>query len=525
MGTRLAERFSGQYIDKINTGNEILANEAQEALADLTTRNLKHGYHSSRLLVYADTAESLKITTSRVAGKLRVNGYSLTQENTGLFGAFLATLPGNNKVNPRKYLASVEKIADLLPMRGKFEGNALHEHFSKKLGRNVPCHIAFDTESGVPFQFNFHVGDVGHTLIIGGTGAGKTSLINLAISEFQKYSPCRTYIFDKDYSMSVPALLLGGKHIDGGKPNSLSTNPIRRFLKEGDMAQAIQWCIILLEGGGDKLDNEQKELISKSLLFTQKSDEDNWHLISVYTYCRGFDQVLASRFLPFIDLSTGDDSSGKGVFSGYFDGESDSFELSEVLCFECSKIIKMPDISAPFLFYVTYCIEKGLDGTTPTFIFIEECWHYFKNEAFAEVLEDWARTLRKKLAFLVMVTQGAKEFSTIKAGNVIVGMSPTKIFLPIITDMTLDEKNMYIEMFGINDKEFEMIESSIPKRDYIIKQPGITKVVISKMPELTLASNDACGNESARNNAFNLADKEVNWQKQYIKEVLNVKVR
>lgn len=522
--TKLGERFSGQEIDKIDTGKLILAEEAQHALADLTTYNLKHGFHSSRLLVYAENAEDLKNSTSRVCAKMRVNGYSITQETTGLFGAFLSTLPGNNKVNPRKYLSSVEKIADLLPMRGKYEGEKTNKILSKKLGREVPSHIIFETESGIPYQFNFHVGDVGHTLIIGGTGAGKTTLANLALSEFQKYGKTRSYIFDKDYSMCVPSLLLGGRHIDGGKTNALSTNPIKRFLKDGEIHQAINWLFILLESTGDRLSSEDRELVSKAVQYTQQSSIENWHLISVYTYVRGHDQKVASRFIPFIDISTDNTGNGKGVFSGYFDADEDAFELSDILCMECSKIIKMPEIASPFLFYVTYCIEKGLDGTTPTFIYIEECWHYFKNDAFAEILEDWARTLRKKLAFLVMVTQGAKEFKSIPSGNVIVGMSPTKIFLPIITDMTMEERGNYVELFGINDQEFEMIENAIPKRDYIIKQPGITKVVKSRMPELTLISNDACANEAVRNQAMSMARNNLNWRKKFVNEVLNVNV-
>ena len=56
-------------------------------------------------------------------------------------------------------------------------------------------------------------------------------------------------------------------------------------------------------------------------------------------------------------------------------------------------------------------------------------------------------------------------------------------------------------------------------------QPGITKLVISQMPELTIASNDACGMEKARNRAFQLASEgSVNWEKSYIREVLHVTV-
>ncbi|WP_080746933.1 VirB4 family type IV secretion system protein [Comamonas thiooxydans] len=523
--TKIAERITNQQIDKVNHGFSVLAEEAQEALIDVTTRNIKYGYHSARLLVYADDPETLKIDTGRVAGMLRKNAYVLTAETTGLFGAFLSTLPGNSKVNPRKYLASAEKVADMMPLRGKYEGQPTHPHFSKKLGRKVPCHLQFDTYSNIPYQFNFHVEDVGHALVIGGTGAGKTALMNLFITAHQKYAPAKTYIFDKDYSMAVPSLLLGGQHIDGSKPNSLQTNPLKRFLRDGDINTAAKWINILLESSGEKLKGKEKEQLNSALLKMYSSGQECWNLAMFYTMVRGVDQELAAKIQPYVDTSENGSLNGKGIFAGYFDADEDAYSIGDIMCFECTKIIKMEEIAPAFLFYSTYCIEQGLDGSTPTLIFIEECWHYFKNSSFAEILEDWARTLRKKLAYLVMVTQGAKEFDSIPCGDTIVNLCPTKIFLPLITEMTVTEENRYREMFGVNDEEFQMIREAMPKKDYIIKQPGITKLVISTMPELTLASNDACGVEKARNRAFQLANEgNINWKKSYIREVLNVAV-
>jgi type IV secretion system protein VirB4 len=326
--------------------------------------------------------------------------------------------------------------------------------------------------------------------------------------------------------MSVPTVLLGGKHIDGGRPNALATNPLKRFLIDGDLNSANQWTTILFNTNGTPLTSEEKETISTAVYKTYSSDQSCWNLPMLYTFVRGMNQQLAMRLQPFIDTSESGTDNGRGLFSGYFDAEEDAYELSDIMCFECSKVIKIPDVSSAFLFYVTYCIEKGLDGSTPTLIFIEESWHYFKNPAFAEVLEDWARTLRKKLAFLVLVTQGAKEFDSIPCGDVIINMSPTKIFLPIITAMTEKEKARYRDMFGVNEDVFKLIERAIPKRDYVIMQPGVTKLVISKMPELTIASNDASAVETMRNKAFDhVAKGSVNWEKTYIRESLNVAIQ
>ncbi|GAT75848.1 type IV secretion system ATPase VirB4, partial [Ehrlichia ruminantium] len=60
----------------------------------------------------------------------------------------------------------------------------------------------FDTTSGTPFFFNFHIRDVGHTSIIGPTGGGKTVLMNFLCAQAMKFSP-RIFFFDKDYGAEI----------------------------------------------------------------------------------------------------------------------------------------------------------------------------------------------------------------------------------------------------------------------------------------------------------------------------------
>ena len=43
------------------------------------------------------------------------------------------------------------------------------------------------TEGSTPFRFSLHVGDVGHTLIVGPTGAGKSVLLALMAMQFRRY--------------------------------------------------------------------------------------------------------------------------------------------------------------------------------------------------------------------------------------------------------------------------------------------------------------------------------------------------
>lgn len=66
------------------------------------------------------------------------------------------------------------------------------------------------TPEHLPFFFNLHVGDVGHTLIVGPTGSGKSVLLNTISSNFRKYPNCKVFVFDKSASSRVLTRAIGG---------------------------------------------------------------------------------------------------------------------------------------------------------------------------------------------------------------------------------------------------------------------------------------------------------------------------
>ena len=77
------------------------------------------------------------------------------------------------------------------------------------------------TDGATPFRLDLHVGDVGHTMIVGPTGAGKSVLLATLAAQWLRYAGAQIYLFDKDRSSRATVLGLGGDFFDLGEEDAL----------------------------------------------------------------------------------------------------------------------------------------------------------------------------------------------------------------------------------------------------------------------------------------------------------------
>lgn len=523
---RTFEGVTGVQSDKINTGNDALADDAQEAMVEATAGDAAFGYYNMTVLGLGPTAREANRSLDVIASSLRAGAFVMTRERQGLMSGFLGTLPGNRKVQLRKYLASTANVADLTPLRTIARGEPGHKFFSTVLKREVPEHIRFMTPYGVPFGFNSHAEDLGHAVVLGGSGSGKTSFMALFTTLFQKYFPCNSYIFDKDDSMSLLSMLLGGVSMNLSEPGQggVRINPVYRMLADDNEAALLSWIDVLFASSGEKMTPEEQEKVSTAIQMVKSLSRSHWRLSMLYSYLAGSDKALALKLSPFVDRSSEEGSFAKGPYSEYFDNEVDSFSLSSIVCMETGKLLKTPEIAAPFMEYAFYCIEKSLDGMTPSLIYVEECWYMLSNPAFEAKIEDWLRTFRKKKAFVVFATQSPAELQRMRSWAAFIANVPTHIFLPSMQDSVSALADLYVALFGLNEEQLNLLSKAVPKRDYLICKPGVTRMVSAIMPPAIIAINEGTSNPDIRAQARALSEKGVDgWQTKFITEVLHVK--
>lgn len=523
--TRVAERMFNTESDKVNTGNLHLAEDAQEALVELTAGDAAFGYYNMTLLALGDTPRTANASIDLVASSLRANGYSVIRERHGLMSAVLTALPGNADATLRWKLASTANLADLAPIRTISRGEPTHPLISRDFGFEVPPLCRFPTPWGVTYDWNPHEGDLGHTAIIGGSGSGKTSLVTLLLAQFTKYRPSQAFIFDKDHSLMMATVLLDGRHIDMGRGKQVrATNPVGTMLRNGDDEDLRQWIEVLISADGNTVSGAEATTLNAAIQYLKQQHPDHWRLRSLYALVAGQNAELAAKFAAYVDRSGDDDFGQSGSHAAYFDNEEDNFTLSQIVGIECGGLLDDKKVATPFMQYAFYCINKALDGKTPTFIFLEEAWYLFSNPAFAVKFEDWLRTFRKKRAFVMFATQSLDELARLDNLGGIVANIPTQVLLPSMRSSVREQADLYRAVFGINDAQMQLLASAIPKRDYLLVRPNTTRLVTTQMPTAVIAINEATTQPAKRDLVKQYAQEGgEDWQRRFMREVLNLK--
>ena len=86
-----------------------------------------------------------------------------------------------------------------------------------------------------PFRLDLHVGDVGHTLIVGPTGAGKSVLLALLALQFRRFIGAQVIIFDRGRSARAAALAMGDALAYPAKAKPEHSHGVRFFSAVRDL--------------------------------------------------------------------------------------------------------------------------------------------------------------------------------------------------------------------------------------------------------------------------------------------------
>lgn len=426
--------------------------DADAALQYLGSDLIGEAYVTATLTLWDEDArvadEKLRLAEKIIQGR----DFTCMVETVNAIEAWLGSLPGHVYANVRQPPISTLNLAHMIPLSAVWAGPPGDAHL------DAPPLFLARTEGSTPFRFSLHVGDVGHTLIVGPTGAGKSVLLALMALQFRRYAHSRVFVFDFGGSARAATLAMGGDWHDLGGAltdaaiEPVSLQPLVRVDEPAERAWAADWIGAILAREGVPVTPEVKEHLWTALGALASAPEQERTLtgLSVLLQSNALKRALQPYCLG-------------GPHGRLLDAEAEHLGRSDVQAFETDGLIGSGAASA-VLSYLFHRIESRLDGS-PTLLIIDEGWLALDDPGFSAQLREWLKTLRKKNASVVFATQSLADIKTSPIAPVLIESCPTRLFLP--NERAIEPQILAIyRRFGLNDRQIEIVARATPKRDY-----------------------------------------------------------
>lgn len=433
-----------------DAANKALDTDA--ALQELGGDLVAYGYVTTTLTV-ADTDAVLAAASLRAAERVvNARGFAVIRETLNAVEAWLGSLPGHAYANVRRPVISTLNLAHLVPLSAVWAGEPANAHLG------APALAETRTDGTTPFRLNLHVGDVGHTLVVGPTGSGKSVLLSFLALQWTRYKGAQVFAFDKGGSARAALLAMDGNWISLAAAGQPALQPLKDVNTPGGAAFAANWLAGLCAGEGLTLEPRHKAALWDAVQALAGAPEAERTLTGLSLLVQS--PEIRAALLPF---------TLEGPYGRLLDGDTDVLSLSDITCFELEALLQYPAAAGPVLTCLFHRLDARFDGR-PSLLLLDEAWLYLDHPVFAPQLRDWLKTLRKKNVAVVFATQSLADIERAPIAPAVIDACPVRIFLPNERAGEPVQAATY-RRFGLNDRQIDLISQAVPKRHYYYTSP------------------------------------------------------
>ena len=431
-----------------------------DALTELEVNGHFFGTCSLTLVLHGEDGRALEHQAAEAFKAMAVHDGSLFDETYNLLNAWLSIVPGNGAHNLRRLALLETNVADLSFLFTLDPGSRVSPHLRRE------ALAIFETPHHVPYAFNLHVEDVGHTLVLGATGSGKSFLLNFLVTHAQKYDPV-TVVLDLGRSYQKLATLLRGRYLEIGlRHTGVTINPFALDPTPEHLHFLHAFVRVLLEGHDayrlSELEDREVYDAVENLYVLDRSQR------RLFTVANLLPRALAARLHKWID---------RGRYGALFDNLEDTLTVERLQVFDFEAMRAYPEMLEPLLFYVlhrvTARVQDPSEAATLKLCVMDEAWRFIQHPTLRAYVQEGLKTWRKRNAAMVLSTQTIDDFASVDLLRTVVESCPTKLLL---ANPALD-RQQYADLFQLNEMELELLTGLIPRQQLLLKRPGLTKVL------------------------------------------------
>ena len=441
--------------DRLNQDAVAMVADATEAIKEIEEGEVAYGYYTALVILKDEDRERLEGLSRELAKEINNLGFAARVETINCLDAFMGSLPGHGVENVRRPHISTLSFAHFVPTSSIWTGSS-----------TAPCpfyppaspplmHCV--TQGNTPYRLNLHVGDVGHTIIAGRTGGGKSTLMTTLMAQAMRYPGNTIFGFDKGMSMFPLCAGAGGSHFDiASEKSTLCFAPFTFLETANDRQWALDWVDKMLALNNFTTGPAERNEIADAL---ERAAQAN----------KAGHPTTFDDFLGLVQSNAIREALRQygieGMMGTLLAAEQDGLNLSRLTVFEVEKLMDLGDKwSLPVLDYLFRRIQVALRGQ-PAWLFLDEAWLMLQHPVFASKIREWLKVLRKANCAVVLATQNLDDFAGSSIFTEIVQSTASKIFLPNVHARNEDTADVYKRM-GLNNQQINIIAKAEAKRHY-----------------------------------------------------------
>ncbi|MFK0440682.1 AAA family ATPase, partial [Campylobacter jejuni] len=378
---------------------------------------------SFSVYILAENLEDLETKTNELKGILANQNLNIVRETINQKALYFSFFPSRANLNARKRTLKVSNLASI----ANFEKDVLG--FAKNDWGEQPVTI-FRHLSGTPYLFNFHWTDQGdkpsgHTMIIGGTGAGKTTLAQFLMCNLYKYD-IDIFSMDKLRGMYNFATYTDGEYHDADF-SDFKLNPFA-LPYTSENKSFLQNFIQKMAKIEDTQYNAVNE-ISKTIerLYNNKLEEDIFTLSDFIDSLQHEENDIKGRLRPFQN--------------SIFDNKQDALSFDKQLSIlNMDSILKNPTLASLTASYIFHRLKNSAKNSKKRgfFCFIDELKDFLMDDNMRESILESILEVRKIGGVMCMGFQNLSFFDDIPKGASFLENIANYIIFPTTNAQTLE---------------------------------------------------------------------------------------
>ncbi|MES2899568.1 MAG: VirB4 family type IV secretion/conjugal transfer ATPase [Pseudomonadota bacterium] len=478
-------RQQGQ-LSSSEDASETEIGEMSQAMDDVGSGQIEMGEYHYTLAVFGTSLADVARNMSDAKAAMQDGpGFKVAVVDAIPECAWFAQLPGNWGMRPREASISSRNFASLSPLhnfaQGKRSGNPWGEAVT-----------IFQTPSGQPFYFNYHVSPEDHdatdekkpgnTVVIGQIGVGKTALVISLLLFSLKYQGLRGVFFDKDRGAEIAIRRLGGKYSALKRGELTGFNPFQLTPSEHNIAFCEKLIRLLAGAAVAELRAAEDAEISAAVrtVMSEQVPCELRRLSAVWQNLKfvGGGNSVRDRLSKWI---------GNHPLGWVFDNPDDTQDFGnrsiQIRGYDYTEFLDDPELRTPIMAYLLHLTESQFTGA-PFIYWMEEFWKVLDDDYFTYFAYNKQKTARKQSGLGVYITQSPSDVVQHAIGKTMVEQSVTQIFLP---NPSADHDD-YVIGFKLTEQEFEIIRNlGEDSRLFLIKQghrSAIVRFDLGSMPDL-----------------------------------------